>query len=124
MPGLRQRGGGGGPGRYLVDDKGTFFNPFDRGLLQNCLSFWSRDPSPDWSEVFQRRMQVRLFASSLRAAMLSARRASCDLCIACRLPARLNILCTSNTAELPRALADRPLINHNMWPDKGFLSHA
>jgi len=45
--------------RYLVDDKGVFFNPFDRGLLQNLLEFWTHGrESPDWSAVFHQRMHV------------------------------------------------------------------
>ena len=39
---------------------GTFWNPYDRGVLANCHMFWCRNSLPDWGVVLREERQVKL----------------------------------------------------------------
>ena len=39
---------------------GTFWNPYDRGVLANCHMFWCRNSLPDWGVVLREERQVNL----------------------------------------------------------------
>ena len=42
-----------------------FSNPFDRGLVPNCLQFWG-DAQPDWAQEYHSGMQASPFQQPLQ----------------------------------------------------------
>lgn len=48
---------------YLTGQGGGFSNPFDRGVVANCLQFWSAR-RPDWGSELQQEQEVRGMARS------------------------------------------------------------
>lgn len=42
---------------YLKGDDGTFLNPFDNGILNNCTQFWE-SKRPDWYDLYSKKRQL------------------------------------------------------------------